>query len=165
MLMIAQIHPVVVGLLVALFVLVSVMMMLVVLIQKPQGGGLTEAFGAASGSGNTAFGAKTGDALTYATIIMFVLFVGFAIGLNYIVKPPAPAAAIIEANPTAPTPSGGTAPDGSVQVTPAPSGDAAAVEPQEAAPITEPVPSTEPSTPATPTGDAPQPEPAPQSSP
>lgn len=78
----------VVGLLVVLFVVISVMMMLIVLIQRPQGGGLSEAFGASSGSNTTAFGAKTGDALTTATIIIFLLFIGFAIGLNYMVRPP-----------------------------------------------------------------------------
>lgn len=78
----------VVGLLVVLFVVISVMMMLIVLIQRPQGGGLSEAFGASSGSNTTAFGAKTGDALTTATIIVFLLFIGFAIGLNYMVRPP-----------------------------------------------------------------------------
>lgn len=81
-----------IGLLVVLFVVVSIMMMLVVLIQRPQGGGLSEAFGASSGSNTTAFGAKTGDALTTATIIIFLMFIGFAIGLNYAVRPPRPTA-------------------------------------------------------------------------
>ncbi len=80
----------VVGLLVVLFVVVSVMMMLIVLIQRPQGGGLSEAFGSSSGSNTSAFGAKTGDALTTATIVIFLLFLGFAIGLNYMVRPPKP---------------------------------------------------------------------------
>lgn len=84
----AAVPQFVVGLLVVLFVVVSVMMMLVVLIQRPQGGGLSEAFGASSGSNTTAFGAKTGDALTTATIVIFLLFIGFAIGLNYMVRPP-----------------------------------------------------------------------------
>lgn len=83
------VSPFIVGLLVVLFVVVSIMMMLVVLIQRPQGGGLSEAFGASSGSNTTAFGAKTGDALTTATIVIFLLFIGFAIGLNYMVRPPA----------------------------------------------------------------------------
>ncbi|NRA31632.1 MAG: preprotein translocase subunit SecG, partial [Parvularculaceae bacterium] len=42
--------------------------------------------GAASdGAGQTAFGAKTGDMLTYATVGIFIVFLGFAIGLNYVV--------------------------------------------------------------------------------
>ena len=55
------------------FLFVSIILILTVLIQRPSGGGLSGAFGAASGSGQTAFGAKTGDALTIFTIIMFVV--------------------------------------------------------------------------------------------
>lgn len=102
MLTIAEMPMFVVGLLVALFVIVSVMMMLIVLIQRPQGGGLSEAFGSASGSGHTAFGAKTGDALTYATILIFVAFIGFSVGLNYLVRPPAKASAAPEVVPGTP---------------------------------------------------------------
>jgi protein translocase SecG subunit len=81
-----------IGLMVVGFVIISVMMMLVVLIQRPTGGGLSGAFGAASeGAGQTAFGARTGDALTTATIVIFLLFLGFAIALNYVVEPPAAA--------------------------------------------------------------------------
>lgn len=82
--------PILIGLLVVAFIAISLMLMLVILIQRPQGGGLSEAFGSNSGSGHTAFGAKTGDALTTATIGMFVLFLLTAIGLNYVVRPPAP---------------------------------------------------------------------------
>ncbi len=74
--------------LIILFVLISLVMVLVVLIQRPQGGGLSGAFGAASdGAGQTAFGAKTGDALTFATITTFVLFLACAIGLNFVLRP------------------------------------------------------------------------------
>ena len=48
------------------FLFVSLTMILIVLIQKPQGGGLSGAFGSSSdagGAGQTAFGAKTGDVL------------------------------------------------------------------------------------------------------
>lgn len=58
-----------------LFFVVCLLMVLTVLIQKPQGGGLSGAFGAGSGgSGQTAFGTKTGDVLTIFTVIVFVLF-------------------------------------------------------------------------------------------
>jgi len=81
----------VVGILVVLFVVISILMMLIVLIQRPQGGGLSEAFGSGSGgAGATAFGAKTGDALTSATIIIFLAFIGTAVFLNYAVQPPPP---------------------------------------------------------------------------
>jgi len=77
-----------VALLVALFLLISVVLILTILIQRPMGGGLSGAFGAGAGSGQTAFGAKTGDALTIATIIIFVVWLGFAVGLNYAARPP-----------------------------------------------------------------------------
>ncbi|MFT3686659.1 MAG: preprotein translocase subunit SecG [Phycisphaerales bacterium] len=73
----------------ALFVVVCVLLVLTILIQKPQGGGLSGAFGAGSGgSGQTAFGTKTGDALTWMTIGMFVIYLATAIGMNYTMRPP-----------------------------------------------------------------------------
>ncbi len=82
----AQINNLLLGFLVVFFIVVSIAMILIVLIQRPQGGGLSGAFGAASdGAGQTAFGAKTGDMLTYATVGIFLVFLGFAIGLNYVV--------------------------------------------------------------------------------
>jgi len=77
------------SLLVVGFVFISVILILVVLIQRPQGGGLSGAFGSGAGSGQTAFGAKTGDALTIATIIMFVVWLGSAVGLVFASRPPA----------------------------------------------------------------------------
>lgn len=78
---------------VVIFLVVSVMMILIVLVQRPQGGGLSGAFGASSaGSGQTAFGAKTGDALTIGTITIFVLFLLVAIGLNFALRPSGPPA-------------------------------------------------------------------------
>ena len=83
-----------IGFAVVAFIIVSIVMMLVVLIQRPQGGGLSGAFGGGSeGSGQTAFGAKTGDVLTTLTVGIFVVFLGMAILLNFIVhNRPAPAA-------------------------------------------------------------------------
>lgn len=81
--------PIVVGLLVVLFVVVSCLLMIIVLLQRPQGGGLSEAFGAsAAGAGNTAFGARVGDALTTATIAIFIAFLMTAVVLNWAVQPP-----------------------------------------------------------------------------
>lgn len=85
---VAQLPTWAVMLLVVLFMGVCVLLILTVLIQKPQGGGLAGAFGSGAGSGQTAFGAKTGDALTIATIFMFCVFVLGAIGLNYATRPP-----------------------------------------------------------------------------
>jgi preprotein translocase subunit SecG len=76
-----------IGILTVLFMVVCVVLILTVLIQRPQGGGLAGAFGSGAGSGQTAFGTKTGDALTIFTIIVFVVFIGAAIGLNYAAQP------------------------------------------------------------------------------
>src|SRR5262245_668619 len=63
-----------------LFIIVCVFMILVVLVQKGRGGGLASAFGGAGG--NTAFGSKTGDVLTWATSIIFGVFLILAVALN-----------------------------------------------------------------------------------
>lgn len=84
----SQIPAVVVSLLTVFFLVVCLSMILIVLIQRPQGGGLSGAFGAGGGSGQTAFGTKTGDVLTLVTIGIFILFLGTAIGLNFAVRPP-----------------------------------------------------------------------------
>src|SRR3954465_14481182 len=60
------------GLFITLFVIVSILLILLILIQKGRGGGLASAFG--GGGGNTAFGSKTGDVLTWATSIVFGIF-------------------------------------------------------------------------------------------
>jgi preprotein translocase subunit SecG len=65
-----------------LFLFFCFIMILLVLVQKGRGGGLTGAFGGAGG--NTAFGAKTGDVLTWATSVVFALFVILAVVLNLI---------------------------------------------------------------------------------
>ena len=65
----------------ALFLFICAILVLLVLIQKGRGGGLSSAFGG-GGGGSTAFGAKTGDVLTWATSIVFGLFIALAIVLN-----------------------------------------------------------------------------------
>ena len=69
------------------FVLVCVFMILVILIQRPRGGGLAGAFGGGGGSSEAAFGAKTGDVLTWFTVACFVLFLALAMGLTWTIKP------------------------------------------------------------------------------
>jgi preprotein translocase subunit SecG len=90
-----------------LFLIVCFLLILMVMIQKPQGGGLSAAFGASSGSGQTAFGTKTGDALTVATILLFVVWLVVAMALNVMTKPDrssGPAAPAAPANTPASTP-------------------------------------------------------------
>ena len=65
-----------------LLVAVAVILILLVLIQKGRGGGLSGAFG--GGGGNTAFGSKTGDVLTWATSIVFGVFLLLGIILNIV---------------------------------------------------------------------------------
>ena len=65
---------------VSLFIFVCVVMIGLVLLQKGRGGGLASAFGGAGG--NTAFGSKTGDVLTWATAILFGIFIALAVALN-----------------------------------------------------------------------------------
>jgi len=87
----------VLSLTVVLFILVCLFLIMLVLIQKGRGGGLASAFG--GGGGNTAFGSKTGDVLTWATSIAFGVFLLTAIALNRLAdakhnegRMPAPAA-------------------------------------------------------------------------
>src|SRR5438105_52675 len=78
--MLATVFGFFLGLMIFLFVFVCLILILLVLIQKGRGGGLAGAFGGAGG--NTAFGAKTGDVLTWATSIVFGVFLLLAIVLN-----------------------------------------------------------------------------------
>lgn len=100
-------NPMLTNILVGLFLLISGAMILLVLIQRPQGGGLSGAFGAGGGggAGQTAFGTKTGDVLTTATISIFVLFLISAIVLNFATRPSdgtrtIPTATVPEGTPT-----------------------------------------------------------------
>lgn len=111
-----------IALLIVLFLVISVLMVLVVLIQRPQGGGLSGAFGSSSdGAGQTAFGAKTGDALTTATILIFILFLVTAVGLNLLIKPP-PASAP-KVGPASTTPAGAGETGDETQTPEAPAGE------------------------------------------
>lgn len=147
MLTLAQLSGVVIGLLVVGFFFLCLIMILTVLIQKPQGGGLSGAFGSGAGSGQTAFGARTGDALTVATISIFVLYILAAIGLNYVVRPTIAAPPGPEARPTgqpAPdAPATGSTKVDAVPVQPAPT----SVPTPAPAPTPAPPPSEEPSEP------------------
>ena len=68
-----------------LFIVVSVALVLIVLVQRPQGGGLAGAFGGAGGGGtDTAFGGRTGDVLTIATVSAFLVYLLLGVALNII---------------------------------------------------------------------------------
>ncbi len=117
-------HPMVTAGLVVAFLFLSVCMILVILIQRPQGGGLSGAFGSSAGSGQTAFGARTGDALTIATITVFVLFLLMACGLNFAVRPPKGGVAVPAAT-SAPAPAeDGAGAGAGTPVQPAPTNEA-----------------------------------------
>jgi preprotein translocase subunit SecG len=93
-----------------IFTLVSIAMILIILVQRPQGGGLAGAFGGAGGAGTeTVFGGRVGDALTYATVTAFVLYLALAITLNLLdtsapAAPPPPAAGATAPIPVQPVP-------------------------------------------------------------
>src|SRR4051812_38901821 len=92
---------------VTLFGVISCFLILLVLIQKGRGGGLSSAFGGGAG-GHTAFGSKTGDVLTWATSILFGVFLLLAVAANLVFSK-----VNQQYNPTMPTPaSGAGAPSG-----------------------------------------------------
>lgn len=68
------------------FIFVGLVMMLVILIQKPKGGGLSGAFGGAGGSSTAVFGSKVGDVLTWFTVGSFVIFLVLGMGLTWSVN-------------------------------------------------------------------------------
>lgn len=69
--------------LLTLLITVAVLLILLILIQKGRGGGLSSSFG--GGGGSSAFGAKTGDVLTWATSIIFGVFILLAVALDLVV--------------------------------------------------------------------------------
>ena len=114
-----------------LFMVVSTVMILVILMQRPKGGGLSAAFGGSSaGSADSLLGGRVGDTLTWVTVVAFVLYLGLAISLNMSAGPGAadvagPAEAVeasdtntpveaLPAGPIAPEESGTTTSDTNV---------------------------------------------------
>lgn len=109
-----------------LFIIVSTVMVLIILVQRAQGGGLAGAFGGAGGTGaDTVFGGRVGDALTWATVICFLVYLGLAITLNLIdnesdataIEAATEAVESVDETPATPTSDGLTVP------TTAPAGD------------------------------------------
>ena len=83
-----------------IFILVSAALVLIILVQRPTGGGLAGAFGGAGGSGtDTVFGGRIGDALTWATVIAFSVYLLLAIALTKLESRTAPPAATQPVSP------------------------------------------------------------------
>ena len=73
------------GILTLVFIVLSAAMILVILVQRPTGGGLAGAFGGAAGGGtDTVFGGRVGDALTVITIVGFIAWLILAVSLNLV---------------------------------------------------------------------------------
>jgi preprotein translocase subunit SecG len=70
-----------------LFVICCVSLILIILIQKGRGGGLSGAFGGAMASG--ILGSKTGDFLTWVTIVLVGVFLTLAVVMAKFYKPSA----------------------------------------------------------------------------
>jgi preprotein translocase subunit SecG len=68
-----------------LFVICCVSLVLIILIQKGRGGGLSGAFGGAMASG--ILGSKTGDFLTWVTIVLVGVFLLLAVVMAKFYKP------------------------------------------------------------------------------
>ncbi len=69
-----------------LFVVISLVLILVVLMQKGRGGGLSGAF--AGGMASGLLGSKTGDFLTWVTIVLVTIFLFLAVLMARYYRPP-----------------------------------------------------------------------------
>ena len=84
--------------------MVCVVLILVILIQKGRGGGLSGAFGGGMASG--LLGSKTGDFLTWVTIGLVAVFLGLAVLLAKFYRP-----SVSEYGAEAPAPTSQSAPE------------------------------------------------------
>lgn len=67
-----------------LFLIVCILLIIVVLLQKGRGVGLSGAFG---GAGSSAFGTRTGDVFTWVTIVLVGVYLLLAIGTTLRFRP------------------------------------------------------------------------------
>jgi len=156
---------IVLNLLMVLWVAIALLLVMIVLIQKAKGGGLSSAFGGMGAS--SLLGTKTGDVLTWVTISLAAVFLALGAVLVKFYRPSeptdlrnppatAPATAIPGASDATTTPATGAgAPVGAVDGAAAP--QPAATTPVEipAAPVQPaPAPAETPAAPAAPTNPA-----------
>jgi preprotein translocase subunit SecG len=69
----------------AIFLICAVALILIILVQKGRGGGLSAAFGGGVASG--ILGSKTGDFLTWVTIVLVSVFLTLAVVMAKFYKP------------------------------------------------------------------------------
>ncbi len=105
------------AILAVLFAFIAILLMIVILLQRGRGVGLSGAFGGAGGQ--SAFGAKTGDFLTWVTVTMAIVFLMFTIALNYVFRPAKPVAAMPPPVLPTETPAPADTPAGGGEETPA----------------------------------------------
>jgi preprotein translocase subunit SecG len=136
--------PLVMRFVAVLFVLVSIILILVVLMQKGRGGGLSGAFGGGMASG--LLGSKTGDFLTWVTVGLVSVFLVLAVLMARYYKPSVQYGADLPQATQQPVPTGqpATPPAGtSGQTAPLP-----APQPEATSPAAQPsAPASQPSTP------------------
>lgn len=70
------------------FGVLAILLMIVILLQRGKGVGLAGAFGGTGGA--TAFGAKTGDILTWVTIVGAVMLLTLTVVLNFVFQETGP---------------------------------------------------------------------------
>src|SRR5438876_3577712 len=91
-----------------LVTIVSFLLICLVLLQKNRGSGLSGAFGGAGGQ--SAFGTKTGDVLTWITVGLTAVFLLLCVAGNWMFVPSAESAAISAPDSGQQAPAGPTAP-------------------------------------------------------
>lgn len=82
MLLAAWYHPI----LAVLFAFLAVLLILIILLQRGRGAGLSGAFGGAGGAATATFGSKTGDMLTWITVVLAGILLLYAIVLNFVFR-------------------------------------------------------------------------------
>jgi preprotein translocase subunit SecG len=123
-----------------LFVLVCLILILVVLMQKGRGGGLSGAFSGGMASG--LLGSKTGDFLTWVTIVLVSVFIVLAVLMARFYRPAVRYGGEAPQTTQQPVPAGQpAAPSGGMGGQPAPAAPATEAQPgatQPAAPAEQP---------------------------